>query len=482
MSYIQRLRKFHSDKNVERFNKDLINIREKEDIIQYLVPVCKALEVIPGVEFVSASVEPFNKIYQFGGKAEIDIERSELQIINLQFTSDGEPIELNLYFPKLIDGQYFIINSNRYYPIPQLVDSGVYRTNKANNLRTFLMPIVLRERHCNFEDIDGNEYNLLNVDIDLFRNKIPFIAYMFAKFGYEGTIEYMGLQDIIHILEKDDFDQLEQEDLDDNVFFGITKNIYLVVDKEYYEGKNKNNQIVISAILNMMNNRIRVEKIYDQDYWIKKLGGYFTTNNSNKQEKGENILISFERILEEWSKVILRTDEKNKENIFALLRWMIKNHTQLAKQDNMNLANKRLRIYEYLLYPLMIKFSTGTYRVLNSKNTDKVKSIFKINPGFIVKQAVNNELLRYDNSVNSISLFSSILKFTQGGPQSPFRNANVNIKYRGIHESYLNRISLVSTSAGDPGVSGTLTPFLVLPENSYMHFTEQPEIILEDEE
>jgi hypothetical protein len=488
---ISDFRKFHADRNKERFNEELIFNKENENILTYLDPICKALEIIPEIKYIGSSIEPINKVYNFSKtEKNIDIEKSELQLIKMSFMieKDDRKEEINkyIYFPKLVDSQYFIINGNRYFPIYQLLDSGTYRTNKALTLKTLLMPIVLREKKDTFEDSNGEKHSLLNIDLDLFKNKIPFIIYFFAKFGYEGTIQYLGLEDKIYILEKEDLDLLDEEELEDNVIFMITKNIALVVDKTFFA--NKNAQALVGTMLNCFNSRIKTDKIYEQDYWVKKLGGFFTTNNSNKQEKGENIILSFERILDNWTKTILRTEEENKKDIYSVVAWMVKNYTTLIKQDNMNLANKRLRLYEYLLHPLLIKFSKGTYRVLNSKNAtvEKIKTIFSnIQKGFLVKAIVNNELLRYDNSVNSINLFTTALKFTQSGPQSPFRSSNVNIKYRGLHPSYLGRIGLTSTSAGDPGVSGALSPFLELPKGHYMHFTEKPEVdltLLEEEE
>jgi hypothetical protein len=487
---ISKFRKFHGNNNVEKFNEGIIYNKVNESILTYLDPICKALEIIPEITYLGSSVEPITKVYNFSkSEKTIDIEKSELQLIKMSFeiSKDGktETIDKMIYFPKLIDSQYFVINGNRYFPVYQLLDSGTYRTNKALTQKTLLMPIVLREKKESFEDMNGNKHTMLNIDLDLFKNKIPFITYFFAKFGYEGTIEYFGLEDKIHILEKEDLDQLDEEELEDNVIFMITKNIALVVDKTYFSVRN--NQIMVSTILNSFNSRIKVDKIFEKDYWVKKLGGFFTTNNSNKQEKGENIILSFERILDDWTKIILRTEGENKKDVYSVVKWMVENYSTLIKQDNMNLANKRLRLYEYLLHPLLIKFSKGTYRVLNSKNPtpEKIKTIFSnIQKGFLVKAIVNNELLRYDNSVNAISLFSTALRFTQSGPQSPFRSSNVNIKYRGLHPSYLGRIGLTSTSAGDPGVSGCLTPFLELPQGHYMHFTEKPEfdLMMEEEE
>jgi hypothetical protein len=481
---ISDFRKFHGDRNEERFNEDIIFNKANESILTYLDPICKTLEIIPEIKYLGSTIEPINKVYNFSKTEQlVDIEKSELQLIKMSFLVEKddkrEEIHKYIYFPKLIDSQYFVINGNKYFPIYQMLDSGTYRTNKALTLKTLLMPIVLREKRESFDDMNGNSHSMLTVDLDLFKNKIPFLIYFFAKFGYVEAIKYLGLEEQIYILPKEDIDALDEEELEDNVIFMVTKNIGLVVDKTFFS--DKQNQIIVATLLNCLNSRIKMDKIFEKDYWIKKLGGYFTTNNSNKQEKGEGILMSFERILDEWTKKILRTEEENKQDTYSVVRWMVRNYLTLIKQDNMNLANKRIRLYEYLLHPLLIKFSRGTYRVLNNRNSkfEKIKTIFSnIQKGFLVKKIVNNELLRYDNSVNSLSLFTLILKFTQSGPQSPFSSSNVNVRYRGLNPSYLGRIGLTSTSAGDPGVSGTLTPFLELPEGYYMHFTEKPEVDL----
>jgi DNA-directed RNA polymerase beta subunit len=380
-----------------------------------LDPICKALEIIPEITYLGSSIEPINKIYNFSkSEKDIDIEKSELQLIKMNFNikkdDKEEKISKYIYFPKLVDHHYFIINGNRYFPVYQLLDSGTYRTNKALTLKTLLMPIVLREKKEIFEDINGEKYSLLNIDLDLFRNKIPFLIYFFAKFGYEGTIQHFGLNELIFLLEKEDLDLLDEEELEDNVIFMITKNLALVVDKTFFQ--DRNNQIIVGTMLNCFNSRIKIDKIYEKDYWIKKLGGYFTTNNSNKQEKGEGIILSFERILDNWTKTILRVEEEHKQDIYTVVRWMVNNYTTLIKQDNMHLANKRLRLYEYLLHPLLIKFSKGTYRVLNSKNSnfEKIRTIFSnIQKGFVVKKIINNELLRYDNSVNLLKVVRKAL-------------------------------------------------------------------------
>ena len=143
---------------------------------------------------------------------------------------------------------------------------------------------------------------------------------------------------------------------------------------------------------------------------------------------------------------------------------MIKHFNLLRKKDNLSLLNKRLRLYEYIVTPLLKRLSNNTYRILNSKTVsiNKLKGIFNISPMFLIKSMVNNELLRYSGAVNDMDLFTCALKFSNRGAQSigEGNKKTVSIAYRGIYISHLGRLSLNSCSNSDPGMSGVLTPFV----------------------
>ncbi|PTU25777.1 hypothetical protein DA469_21975 [Bacillus subtilis] len=62
---ISNFRKFHGNKNQEKFNENLILNKENESILNYLDPICKTLEIIPEITYLGSSVEPINKVYKF---------------------------------------------------------------------------------------------------------------------------------------------------------------------------------------------------------------------------------------------------------------------------------------------------------------------------------------------------------------------------------------------------------------------------------
>ena len=119
--------------------------------------------------------------------------------------------------------------------------------------------------------------------------------------------------------------------------------------------------------------------------------------------------------------------------------------------DNMDLANKRIRIYEYQLYPLRSYISGHIFRILNSpsitlKTLKRMFSRIGSSSMFLVRNMVNNELLRYYNASNEINLYGSCLRYTFKGPQS--LSSTVSISQRDLHPSYVGRLSLIASSAG----------------------------------
>lgn len=64
-------------------------------------------------------------------------------------------------------------------------------------------------------------------------------------------------------------------------------------------------------------------------------------------------------------------------------------------------------------------------------------------------------------------------------PQSQFQN-NDNIEARRLHPSMFGKIDMTATSAGDPGVSFTLVPFLELYDGLF--FSEKLAFTQDEEE
>ena len=416
MSIYSSYSKHLADTNPERFSKDLINTKANDNVLDYIDAICKSLEIIPGITYLGSEYLVNKKFYvpSIDTKKEVDITNSILDTIRFSFkleapTQDGvecEYITKDLYFPRLLENQFFIIDGNRYIPIFQMVDAGTYLNDNCLTLKTLLMPIKVRNKVTSIEDMDGNTYTGMNFEIDMFKNKINVFMYYFCKFGIDEALEYFNMDAEISSTK------VEYEGMD-IVNFQIAKNIYVGVTKEYLEECDEHVDLVIT-LCNCLNNRCKIDS---QEFWLRRLGAHFTKNTVQQEEKAKGILLSLERILDEITKKVLRTDDANKKDVYSVIKWMIMNYRLLSKQDTLDLDNKRLRVYEYILNPLLLRFSKSTYRLLNSKITvHNLKTIFSnIHKGTLVKEIVRNELVRYKNTVNTYDLFSCFLKITQSG-------------------------------------------------------------------
>jgi hypothetical protein len=91
----------------------------------------------------------------------------------------------------------------------------------------------------------------------------------------------------------------------------------------------------------------------------------------------------------------------------------------------------------------------------------RLETVFSnIGAMFLVKRLITNELLRYSNITNALNVFGVALRYSARGPQSlGAGGGNVLVKYRSVHPSFIGNISLNASSAGDPGMSGSIVPF-----------------------
>ena len=84
---------------------------------------------------------------------------------------------------------------------------------------------------------------------------------------------------------------------------------------------------------------------------------------------------------------------------------------------------------------------------------------------------MNNELIRYSDAVNDTSLFNTSLCVTFKGKGSITGGVgSVSDKYRESHPTYIGNLSLVASSAGDPGMSTTISPFCRIENGRFKDF------------
>jgi hypothetical protein len=460
------------------FSEDLLKIRDNDKIESYIDNIFKAFQVVPGVTYLGYRL--ITDHLEFPEKVitdEIQITRVNLLEAKFRLDFDGEEKDVVIYqfIPQLMNHLFYQINGNLFYPILQLVDRSTYCNSKRITLKTLLLPVCLRlDTTTSLTTVDKQvELSGLIYTIDIFKSETNILLYFFSKMGLEEGLKFFDMIDYV---------AYSDELIDDDSYycFQVSKTNYLYISKEYLNEEDENTFIYKQNMVLTLHGALRMNyknDVFDQNSWVRKLGAEFTNNSTQYEEKTRKITVSLERVLDQQTKINLaHVAEEDKENIYALLRWIMRNMQELRSINHMNILEKRIRVAEYVIHPLLLKFSDATYRFLNSRNMT-MKTLFSAfkaftldgenekhehKVSFLIDMLGSNDLLRYVNLVNSFDLLLA-LKWTSRGPQGVNNGkSDISVRYRGHHPSYVGRISLVAASAGDPGVSGSLVPFVKL--------------------
>ena len=296
-------------------------------------------------------------------------------------------LKKQMLIPLQDDEGYYYIKGKKYYIIYQLCDKSTYTSSSSVTLKS-LMPIAVKRASIsaeNFvrssahaEDVRGTNYLLPVYNVFVFKKEIPIILF-YAANGMQWGLSYLGLDEVIHFVP-----DVENADYEKNLYFAISSKCYIEVNKELFL-LHPYVQSIVGSLLHVSTNRMSVEDMYSRENWIKRL------SNNNTVEKGNDILVFVNRLMDETTKKILKLNTHNKDDVYAVLRWIMQNFNNLRLKDNLSLDNKRLRCNEYIASLLTIEFSKRLNKIitLGAKATmTDFMDMFKI-PGNLLIQKMH---------------------------------------------------------------------------------------------
>lgn len=422
----------HNFKNEEEknLNIDLIKRRSEEDLITFIVDIYKSLEVTGFITFLGYEViDDESKInYAQYITTRKKIKKKDANI-KYQYIHPDRCIEIILKFkihvkdevttisksiliPKMDENSYYTIRGKRYFLLYQLVDNSTYTSKNGLTLKS-LMPICINKNMDTLMDVGGNVYEVPYYYINVFKREIETFLFYFSKGGFQQTMTYFVVDNLIKIVPG-----VPEENTEDWLYFKINKNMSIGVRRYFFE-----NYLYVQSMVLMvkrcMNNKTTLENLESQSYWIQRLGSLYTNTPYKLYDSGKSTIAFFERLLDITTQKKLKLSGVNKVSVYSIVKWMVQNYMELKKKDNLDLNNKRLRLYEYIAALLTKKVGEGINRILTLGNKIKMKQVrdvFKF-PGTIIFQLLySSPLLKYDDRVNDLDSFSA-LRYSVRGPK-----------------------------------------------------------------
>jgi len=325
------------------------------------------------------------------------------------------------------------------------------------------MPIRLYRNFQPLKTTNGETIKTTFYLSRIFNKSLGALKYILAKYGLYGAFNMLGIYCVT----------LTQEDPhDENVYTFMKNDIFINVPKMIFDA-----DAVVQSLVATLYKAIIKDTIYENmftiEYWIKSISLEF---NNNSLEKGMSILDSLESIYDISTKESIRLPEEEKSNIYLILRWMIREFSNLKTKDNLDISIKKIRCSEYIASLYAMKISKGIYRVSDmakKASKDNIRRAISTVPMYLLGAITKCKLVNYVNMVNDIDALTA-LKFTYKGISGLGESNNSSIPdiYRTLNISHLGRIDPDSSSATDPGVTGTICPLTTIYNGSFSDFQE----------
>lgn len=415
----------------------------------------------------------------------IDLQESKIKLLivhyETSYKNERENLDVIIEVPRVVNKFYFFLKGNYYSPMYQIVDASTYNnsSSKKNSkkatitLKTNFQPIRITRFEVPVGDTDGNKYSFTSFSCFAFNKSVPAIVYLFAKYGVVKTLEQLGLSNYLFISPDNQSDK-------DICSFCSSKNDKIFINVDRFFMSNPIIQHAVVTLLNMINSSMHFNDLYNTDIWIERLGGGFVTQN--KLQKGLTILKSFESTLDINIQEQIYLPWKYKKDMFVLLQWLLCEFNNLKMKDTMNITTKKVRCAEYIAAIYAKKLTTNIHRLSNKGkkiNLKEIERTINIKPDWLIVEITKSQLVGFRNIVNDMDAFLAT-KFTYkgisgvGDTNGSNGSRSIPNQFRLLDISNMGILDPDASSPSDPGVNGSIIPFLKLHTNGYLSDNKEP--------
>lgn len=418
--------------------------------------------------------------------AYINLKRSDLKLIKVTYFIQinekknglvNDTVVVYIAIPRIIDDFYFRLNGNLYSAMYQIVDASTYNNSAAKNakkqsvtLKSVFMPIRVYKYATTLKDYTNEQVQCNYFVGNIFKKSILLMKYILANYGFKAACEFLMVDDIRLT------NNVYENDLESNYVFPCAGK-YIIAPKVLYNS-NLVYQSFVYTIYSVVSffKDCSVDVFYNSDIWLRALGLEFTSKDLDSIcTKGRSILDSLNFIYDIATQKDMKLNEYDKADIFCIIRWMMYEFNALRQKDNMDISTKKVRWAEYIASLYAAKLATGIYRISDKgdkADLDTIRKAIQVPPMYLINAITKCQLVNYKNSVNDIDALLK-LKYTYKGVSGIGEKSNaISSAYRSVHPSHLGRVDLDSSSNSDPGISGTIIPFVNLHDG---HFDEYQE-------
>lgn len=488
-----------------RSNKDIMNCMKKvilscERDKYFTLKVLDMKEIYSYEEIMNLLKDHTDRRRRKNNKSEnpydyINIKNSDIMLLQVKYfirhngteiqNIDGvdtvvkdpwEILDVLIVLPRFTKKYYFKLNGNYYSDIFQIVDGSTYNNSNNNNkskkapcnsFKTLFTPIRMFRLYKDMKDVNSDlvvRHTVYTSIIPLvFNTHVNVMYYLLANFGFYYFCDFMD----IHCIT------IDNKPVENDDYYSFEKHgIYISYPK--FCGQDPMVQSFAATLYEAIGPDTKVNDLFDIHFWLFTLGKAF---NNASVDKGLFILDALDGTYDIVTHDDLHLPEDQKGDIYDILRWMMREFSNIRKKENVDVTTKRYRVAEPIATTYAKKIITGLLRVADSGKKVTLHSVIRAiytDPMYVINQITTmSNLIAYRDMVNDNDC-STALKYTYKGI-SGLGDSGTSIQktYRYVDPSHAGILDLDSSTTSDPGMSGTLCPLAkVYPGNSFSEYEE----------
>ena len=423
----------------------------------------------------------------------INLNESDIRLLIVHYLiadKDAcQDLDVIIAVPRIVDKYYFKIDGIMRSTLFQVVDGSTYNNSTSMSkapsvtMKLVFMAVRVFRKYIDLPLYDGTSIKSIYYTAFSFNKTVGALKYILAKYGFYGTMNFLGIGYVF----------LSNQPETNESFYSFMKgeNLYINVPKILFD-QDLITQTFVSTVFNSIYSDIPIEEFYKNSYWVRSIGADFNrisgekfvdifinadkTSVADTYDKGISVLDSFETIYDNCTFSALKLRIEDKADMYTILRWMIREFNNLRMKDNLDISVKRIRFAEYVASLYVMKIARGIYRVADLNKRASIENIvraIKTDPLYLLKAIVMSKMISYRNMVSDMDSMQA-LKFTYKGVSGLGESGNKSIPdiYRSIHPSHIGRVDLDASSDGNPGITGTLNPFIDMHDGYFSNYEE----------
>lgn len=398
------------------------------------------------------------------------IERMEQDGKTVEVKNPQEVLEVLIALPRFVKKYYFRLSGNYYTTTFQIVDGSTYNNSTARNakvdvvtMKTLFPPIRIFRCYCDIIEYNTKEkMRVIEYNANVFGNTVNAMFYLLANFGLHNLYQFLGI-DCIYVTN--------QPSTAPGMLCFRKFDLYISCPEVAFQDSVV--QALCAALYNGILKFTTLNDVFDIKYWLKLLGSTFKNTSI---DKGLFVLDSIDGIYDDITKEDLHMKDEDKENIYTIIRWLLREFSQLRAKENVDVRTKRIRIADYIAAIYANRLNKSMYRIsdMGARVTlKKINQAVYTRPLYIIDELSNqSNLVSYRDMVNDNDAMVA-LKYTYKGISGLGENgASVQPVYRFVDPSHVGILDLDASSNSDPGMSGMICPMTKLYGKSFSDYQE----------